>query len=460
MQPPPTRHSPCPCGSGKMYKHCHGKAAPLYAVDDDRHDQAIARAMRFLAERHRKAFQTAHDDELKRLIPLGAPQALLEEIAEPLAINLGERVLAEGKLFVRGQWCSIAGHLLGPDGPNFTRGERRWIEQLGHQPLRLYTVTDVRPGEGLTLADAIDIDAEPIVVKEVALSKAARPGMLFGLRLMDVGDHWELSGALYPFSLMSAGAVTEAAKEIVDEEAFPDEKAGELSHLIACRWLEECLGMMPLPDLRDASTGEPMLLIADYYQVLDDAALARVLAACDDVVTTEDGWIREQTAEDGITRPLAHIRRGRKAGRIDVSYRTQALAEEGHAWLAQLTGSAVRRLTRGITDPKAVLTARRESRGAADASASLDMLPAEIDSGDVSAAIEQFTRRHYAHWADEPIPMLGGKTPRQAIATSAGLERVKGLLRSYADGEAEMARQQNRAPISYQFLWDELGITR
>ena len=39
--------------------------------------------------------------------------------------------------------------------------------------------------------------------------------------------------------------------------------------------------------------------------------------------------------------------------------------------------------------------------------------------------------RSYANWADEPIPALDHKTPRQAIKTSAGLERVKGLLRSY-----------------------------
>jgi hypothetical protein len=40
------------------------------------------------------------------------------------------------------------------------------------------------------------------------------------------------------------------------------------------------------------------------------------------------------------------------------------------------------------------------------------------------------------------------------------MERVKGLLRSYEDGEEDMARKQGRRPISYQFLWDALGIAR
>jgi len=25
IKPPPSRNDPCPCGSGKKYKHCHGK---------------------------------------------------------------------------------------------------------------------------------------------------------------------------------------------------------------------------------------------------------------------------------------------------------------------------------------------------------------------------------------------------------------------------------------------------
>ncbi len=75
-------------------------------------------------------------------------------------------------------------------------------------------------------------------------------------------------------------------------------------------------------------------------------------------------------------------------------------------------------------------------------------MTSESDSGGLppealADAIEQVLLRSYAHWADEPIPALGGKTPREAIGTPAGMERVKG-----------------RRPISYQFLWDALGIVR
>ena len=78
----------------------------------------------------------------------------------------------------------------------------------------------------------------------------------------------------------------------------------------------------------------------------------------------------------------------------------------------------------------------------------------------MSELFTEHIRRHYANWADEPIPALGDKTPREAMATPAGLERVKGLLRSYEAREREMANEDGREPISYQFLWDALGIER
>jgi hypothetical protein len=78
----------------------------------------------------------------------------------------------------------------------------------------------------------------------------------------------------------------------------------------------------------------------------------------------------------------------------------------------------------------------------------------------MAEAIEQALLRSYANWADEPIPALGDKTPRQAIVTPAGLERVKGLLRSYEDSEQRMAAEQGRREISYAFLWDAIALKR
>ena len=84
----------------------------------------------------------------------------------------------------------------------------------------------------------------------------------------------------------------------------------------------------------------------------------------------------------------------------------------------------------------------------------------DVDPQSVALAVETAIRRTYANWADEPIPALDNKTPRQAIQTATGLERVKGLLRSYETGEQVQASQQGRPQVSYDFLWEAVGITR
>jgi hypothetical protein len=446
------RNEPCPCGSGRKYKHCHGRAADAQPEGAS----AVQRALSWLTERHGKAVQAAFQDLLfEDLWPEDGPEPsdVDESVWQPLMVNIMEWLLAEGDIEVKGAWREINAYVLSSDGPGLSADQRRYIAQFAERPLRLYTVTDVRRGEGLTLADALDDDAQPLVVQERSGSESARPGMLIGCRVLSVGDHLELSGAIYPFSMLAAAGSLEDARSAQDAEVHSDDRPYMLGRAIARAWVRQMVMPAPMPRMLDASSGEPLLLVTDHYQVLDEKALNDALAACADVnPDTAGGWVRSRDDEDGLTRSLAAIHGGKQAGRIEVFYRTQRLADEGREWFEQVSGGTVRHLMREIADPRGALS---HSDGAAPPARS-NGLPPEL----VAEAIEKMLLRSYASWADEPIPALGGNTPRQAIQSPGGLERVKGLLRSYEDGETEMARTQGRRPISFQFLWDALGIDR
>ena len=88
----------------------------------------------------------------------------------------------------------------------------------------------------------------------------------------------------------------------------------------------------------------------------------------------------------------------------------------------------------------------------------MSRIAASIESN--SEPIEANNRLNCQRLLDLPEPYLTWfrRTPREAMATSGGLERVKVLLRSYEQSEQELAREQRRNPVSFQFLWDELGI--
>ncbi|MDP1901551.1 MAG: hypothetical protein Q8K96_14015 [Rubrivivax sp.] len=445
----------------------HTNISPLRPRD---HEDAARVAISWLAERHRKGWRKAFEDLLDDWRPEGPEDGwqLDEDGMTMVSINAGEWLIARGQIHARGGLREINSYLLGHDGPYLTPGQKAWITQLRERPLCLYRVTDVRSGEGLTLVDELDAQAEPQAVRERSGSLSAKPGMLMGARIMQVGDaadgHQELSGAIYPFGKLRETQVLAQVRQALAGAAalkLHAENTRDLAEIeVARAWMAQWFEPAPLPQIRDAATGDAMLLVTDHYRVRDAVALAAALAAQPDVSgDAQQSWHRETRGGDGQLRSLAAINPGREADRIEVFYRTQRLADEGRTWFEALARSAVQHLTREITDPAGSL-ARASAASDVDAPTSAASPASGLPPEVLAQALEQFIHRHYAHWCDETIPALGGLTPRQAITTSTGLERVKGLLREYEDGERRQCAAQGRPAVSYQFLWDALGISR
>lgn len=436
------------------------------------HEDAARVAISWLAERHRKGWRSAFEALLDLWRPEGPRDGwqLDEDGMTMASINVGEWLIARGEIHARGGPREINAYLLGRDGPFLTPGQRDWIAKLRARPLRLYRVTDVQPGAGMTLIDEFDPQADPQSVREISGSRTAKPGMLMGARIMEVdasagfAGHLELSGAIYPFSKLAESAVLAQARPVLSGSAglgLHSDKQRDLFELaIARTWLDQWFAPAPLPKIQDASTGDPLLLVTDHYRVLDAAALAAALGSQPDVGGDgQQGWNRIIGGTDSAQRSLSTINPGRSTDRVELFHRTQRLADEGRAWFEGVSGAAVQHLTREITDPAGHLAQAGggdTGRTPRSSSASTPDLPPEL----IAQAIEQVLHRHHANWADETIPALGGRTPRQAITTPAGLERVKGLLREYEAGERQQSAAQGRPAVSYQFLWDALGISR
>lgn len=449
------RNDPCPCGSGQKYKRCcwHKEFTPVQEAKA--HDGAIERAMRWLDERHRKAFRIAFNELFGELCGEEEQETLAQLDAPTLTgihINLTEWLLAEGKMVVKGVRQRICDCLLGPGGPLFSVGQRDWLRQLSEVPLRLYDVTNVVPGAQITLCDALDAERAPIVVREHSGSQTLETGTKAAFRVMQVQDYCELSGAAYPFSMLASPDVAAKLQEAVATLGRESDLPSVLSRVIVRSWLRQYVAPPQMPVVMDAHSGDPIQLITDHYQVKDWASLTDTLAIVPDVQGNQrDGWAHLLNCDDGQTRSLAAINMGKRPDRIEIFYRTQRYADDGRAWFDMLAGHAVMYLTREIVHPSNALN-RPSGRKAKPTTAP------DIDPETLAQIIEQALRRSYANWVDEPIPALENQTPRQAMQTPAGLERVKGLLRGYEDSEERQAAAQGRREISYQFLWDALGV--
>ena len=56
--------------------------------------------------------------------------------------------------------------------------------------------------------------------------------------------------------------------------------------------------------------------------------------------------------------------------------------------------------------------------------------------------LREVKERHYADWADQPLPALGDKTPRQAVRTKTGRDQVDLLLKVFENHEARLPMSQ------------------
>ena len=197
-----------------------------------------------------------------------------------------------------------------------------------------------------------------------------------------------------------------------------------------------------------------MGVVTDHYRVLDWDALDHGLSGEADIEGSRaEGWSRIFEGEDGLTRRSIGIDTGKRPDRIKVSYRTQLYADEGRPWFEAIADTAVAFVSREISDPKGMLANLRPSEG--KETSELTSLPPEILTELIETRIQQL----YADWADKLLPILGDRTPHEAIQTPEGLEQVKFLLHTYEHGEAQQAKAQHRAPVSYDFLWQLVGIT-
>jgi hypothetical protein len=112
-------------------------------------------------------------------------------------------------------------------------------------------------------------------------------------------------------------------------------------------------------------------------------------------------------------------------------------------------GTLIRHRERVHADPRATLP-----KSADPASPPLGP-PAPPASAEIDQIILEAKAKHYADWADHPLPALGDITPRAAVRTRSGREAVELLLKDSENLEARMPAGQR---FDFGRIRRELGL--
>lgn len=328
------RNEPCPCGSGKKYKKCclakeQGKATRL------RDESTVAKsALDWLGGQYpegvRMAVQTGYYTGLKK----SEKQALDELPAEKkdlLSVNIGEWLLTDAKIAVEDESKPVRELLLGERGSVFSDAGRSWLASLGERSLSLFEVRQLKPGAGLLIKDLLSSESPEVWVAESKLSRVLVLWDIFGARLVQNGEEYKLSGAVYPFLRETANACK-------------------------AKILRKVKGQNPCS--------------------------AAVREVCCSLITTE--WLRSLVT--------AHS--------------------------AETTEAAV----------------------------TVQQVDLSSDS--------------LGTWVDEPLAILGDRSPRAALKTAAGRRSVIELLKTYENQNAHHMKLFGGEAFEFEPLWDLLGLKR
>lgn len=447
------KNDPCPCGSGMEYGRCclprqqevHGRLGP-----------AMARAESWLESHRAEVLEHNFLDLYVASLEEGGLDALDDlppELEQMLDENFREWLLAEGLVdWEADEPEGVLELVLETSGLPFDDEERLQLEELGLRALSLYEVEAASPGGDVRVRDLLDPEAPLYRVHgETAPRQLVRWDVL-GARLIPIGrDEWVLSGAAYVIPRPRLPALLE---QLRGELEGADEHEGRAirSRVIVAFWLDELTGQGEPPVYVDTASGEPLELVTDHYEVRDWAALEAALAGCRDVEgDREAGWSRFEELGGEGRRFLLTIE-PRKGDALALFARTRRLADEGREWFVEVAGPAVRFLCSEVTDPRMSGDWDLGPGDAGEAETDLPPMTGEL--------MEQVYEQLYHDWPDQPLPALGGETPRQAIRTPEGRERVVELLKNYEHGETRRARREGRDEASHRFLWEALGLDR
>jgi len=448
-----SRNGPCPCGSGRKYKRC------------------------CLADEERAVREARFDDAVGRRLQDWSSKLLGDEITAALEDFVGpERVMDDADIQIFATWFHNDRELAGGGTPaeryaarpDLPASERDAAARIAEPRLGLYRVLAVEPGRSLALEEVVG--GSHIEVRSPHVSRDAVRWDILLARVME-GDPRSLWG---PTRFFEPCEEPELRAELTRLAGSPVDSLDE--QVLASTFRRHALELMRLiPASRSAEPsfftleGDPVAFASATWEVHD-------LAAATKRMRDLGALLPDDSVEIDITAPRTTLVRQRPplppgalvletspVGALDTipiatlrlegnELHAEAMSEHRLGETIEIVaadfGELVELRSKDVTSVDEALAARGASRG--------DSTPPRVDVRERRLVGDLATER-MRRWLDEPHQLLGGRTPREAVA---GADRVKvvRLLRQIENG-AERARRRGEPAADVTPLRDELGLS-
>jgi hypothetical protein len=356
-------------------------------------------------------------------------------------------------------------------------------------------VSDIVPDQSLLVRDLIRGGA-PVRISEKSATQSLRQWDLLAARLVHMGSRVELAGGALPFRrelhepILDGFARLKARIRRVAAAVPPAERHGsppvdkfiaetkflrDNACLFTNVWLNDVLERVRNPSLPAMvnSDGDELVFTTVRYplkKAADREALARALAAISVLhpggelqwdwlapagekasVAPEDAQAFAPALDEGsVTLGSIFL----EADQLELETNSLLRAQRGRALLEPLVGPFVQEpVVESRTVAEMMASAPKAERKAPTSK------PAPQENPRV---VHDYLDRYYRKVLDEPVPMLGDVSPRDAARSKSKRQREKLVdwLKFLENSSARQARDSPMAAYDMSWMWEELGVSR
>jgi hypothetical protein len=466
----PGRNEPCPCGSGRKFKHCCLRAQN----EEDSQRMKLRSAEGVLVptlfsyavqEFGEEFFDEAWDEFF---LWNDAPDNVEDSkefgtTFDPFFVFAFVPESAEDELPAGWSTEPVALHFLNHEVESAPDFQYEFIEQACKSPPSFFVVEEVAPGRSLDIKDILtgrrfhvleQSASQTLKVGDLTFTRVITAGgvsILIGacpwiipaswhILIIDMRERFRPKGLLTREELQDYNfALRQAYHEIVDALMHPkipvmqntDGDPLELTTLTYALGVPAAVAVERLT---------PLAMLRDEAHITDETYDATG-ALCSATLTWIKAGNRKMKDWDNTTLGTLRVNESQLIVEVNSARRRRRIEKE----IAKHLGSTATLVDTTVTDITEVLDERRSSASASLASLqSQDIAPSPPELQAIEA---ELARRHWDAWLDTKVPALGNRTPRRAAKSASGRERLEALLADYSQNRwADVTRLNRTSP--------------
>jgi hypothetical protein len=304
----------------------------------------------------------------------------------------------------------------------------------------LYRVAGHDPGAGTVDLEDVLLGGA-VTVHDRLMSENIDDGVFVAARTYPAGRFHFLELAGPPLGL---GMGMEAVEFLEDcGMEFTPDGLRDGAHVFGWLWIwsDEWEENRPRPHLQNMD-GDDLLWHTASFQVADPAAVRQAVLQRDDIRHDEGSgeiiWVRTTgQAAERLGGPVTLGRIEFVGDELVLTVNSAKRLEAARLWLEKVPGVAFRNVaTRRWDEPDE----NRPMDERISKPEPVKMTP------ELNAALQEMLDRQYMRWLDTPLPVLGGKTPRETCRTPDGRQQVAMMIRTIPEpmgpGHVRVPRQE------------------